>query len=377
MYLWDFALVLLVAIASVPVLMFISGLITKKLIDVDFVLKNDTVSKNESFPVQLRVTNRSIFPVGKAEAHIEYSNMCSSEVSTFRLFMPVQARNSQNVSFQLLSRYCGTLNIRCAYVTIYDPLKMFRFKVGKNICSSVSVFPEICEINGIVSYTDRVNDESASFSEHKSGDDPSEVFDLRNYNPGDKLNRIHWKLSSKKDEFIVKDYSLPVDTMCTVFLDLHCTRKGDELLPVIDTLTDTFVSVSNFLMENERKHSVVYFNRNSGQFIEKYVSDLNSLAELTKEIISSMCGDAEFQPPEIYFDDRGLSALSSFTFITSEPDGSAFEYIDANIDADLKNIIAVVTSPLEADQLRSFSGDTEVIPVLIGRVTSSIKDIEI
>lgn len=377
MYLWDFALVLLAAVIAVPVLMFLSGLITKMLIDVDFVLKNDTVSKNESFPVQLRVTNRSIFPVGKAEAHIEYSNLCSGEVNTFRLFMPIQARNSQNVSFQLLSRYCGDLNVRCAYVTICDPMKIFKFKVGKNICSSISVLPEISEINGIVTYTDRVNEESTTFSEHKPGDDPSEVFDLRSYNPGDKLNRIHWKLSSKKDEFIVKDYSLPVDTPCTIFLDLHCTRKGPELLPVIDTLAGTFVSLSHFLLENERRHSVVYFNRGAGQFVEKDVCDLSSLSELTKEIISSLCGDTPCQPPEIYLSDRQLPPLSSFTFITSEQDDSAFGYIQTGIDAELKNIVAVVTSPLEADILLSSAPGMEIIPVIIGRVSSSIKDIEI
>ena len=37
--------------------------------------------------------------------------------------------------------------------------------------------------------------ESDSYSTIKGGDDPSEVFAIREYREGDRLQRIHWKLS--------------------------------------------------------------------------------------------------------------------------------------------------------------------------------------
>ena len=124
MYLWDFALVLLIVVCAIPVLMFITTYITKLLIKVDMSVKNGTASKREDFPVFLRINNRSIFPVGKADAHIEYYNVFNNEINTFELHMPVQPLNEQSVTFQLSSQYCGIINIKCAFIYIYDPLKI-------------------------------------------------------------------------------------------------------------------------------------------------------------------------------------------------------------------------------------------------------------
>lgn len=377
MYLWDFALVLLAVMITIPVVMFITTLIAKKNIEVEFAVKNDTVSKKENFPVQIKITNNSIFPIGKAVAHIEYCNIFNGESSSFLMLMPIQPRNEQSVSFQLSSKYCGIITVCCLGIKIYDPIRLFKFTVGKNIRADIAVMPEGHEIGGQVSFTDRVNEESSVFSEHKAGDDPSEVFDLRGYNPGDKLNRIHWKLSSKKNEFIVKDYSLPVDIPCTVLLDMKCGVSSEYLLPVFDTLVETLVSVSQFLIEHERIHTVVYYDLRQNTFVEKTVSDTDSLAETIRDLILSLNVNLMCEPPENYFIEQSSLSLSSFILITSDPKPSVIEFIDESIDADLKNALVVVKSPHDASEISSVYSDVNIHPVVIGRISSSIKDIEV
>ncbi len=375
MYLWDFALVLLITIVAIPVLMFISTYITKKLIDVNFSIKEDTVMKNEEFPVLLKITNRSIFPIGKAEAFIEYCNIFSNEINTFNLLLPIQSKNTQSISFHLNSKYCGIIDIRCVYINIYDPLRIFEFKIGKNIHQEIAVMPECHEIIGQICSADKENEESSMFSEFKAGDDPSEIFDLRGYHQGDKLNRVHWKLSSKKDELIVKDYSLPVDTPCMVFLDLNI--KSEYTLPVFDTLIETLISVSQFMLENERFHSIVYCDSRTGEFIEKDISDTDELSEMTYELILSLNNNSGFQSVHNYFTEKNNISLSSFVFITSNPDPAVIEYIDENIEAEIKNAIVIITSPNAVAGIPPNNSNFNIIPVVIGRITSSIKDIEI
>ncbi len=379
MYLWDFALVLLVVVCAIPVIMFLTALITKLLIKVEMCIKDGTASKREDFPVFIRIDNSSIFPVGKAEAHIEYYNVFNNEINTFQLQMPVQPLNSQSVTFQLSSRFCGIVNIRCAYIYIYDPLRIFRFKVGRNLSSEVAVMPESHEIDGEVSYTDRINEESNVFSEFKPGDDPSEVFDLRGYHPGDKLNRIHWKLSSKKDEFIVKDYSLPVDIPCILFVNLKCYETNDQryTLPVFDTIVESLVSVSQFMLENERLHSVVFYSAKGGGFVERNIADPDDLAGTVQELILSVNDSLFCEPPELYFSEHSDLSLSSFTFITSLPDTQVLSYIDENVDADILNALIAVASPKEAEAFTGAYHDLHTIPVYIGRISSSVKDIEL
>lgn len=377
MYIWDFALVLLIVIALLPIVMFITTYMAQKLITVEFAVKDKNVPKNKDFPVQLVVTNKSIFPIGKAEAHIEYYNVFSNQISSFDLYMPIQSKNSQRITFQLKSKFCGIIKIRTSHINIFDPLRIFKFKTGQNIQTEVSIMPEGHEVSGIVHYIDRVNEESDVFSEHRPGDDPSEVFDLREYNPGDKLNRIHWKLSSKKDEFIVKEYSLPIDVPCSLFLDLKCYNDSEITLPVFDTLVETFLSISQFLLDNERGHSVIFFNASLNRFVERTISDSSDIAAVVNEIISSIKDNLYCQSPEHYFADNSNLSFASFTFISSSSDSAVLDSIDENIDADFKNAVMVVDSAESVEKLDAGYSTLNIVPVVIGKISASIKDIDI
>ena len=357
--------------------MFLTTLITKYSIKTEFAVQSKTTAKNTSFPVQLCITNKSIFPVGKAEVHIEYYNIFNNQINEFEMLVPIQARNTHRVTFQLSSKYCGILKIRSAYINLYDPLRIFRFRTGKNITAEIAIMPEIHEINGSISYTDRESEESSIFSENTAGDDPSEVFDLRDYVTGDKLNRIHWKLSSKKDDLIVKDYSMPVDVPCMIFLNLKCYEDSEYTLPVFDTLIETLISVSQFLIENERIHTLVYYNASMHEFCETEITIPEILVETIKNLILSMNDNLFCEPPEKYFQTNNNISLSSFTFITSLPDTPVLNYIEENIDADIRNAIVVVKSPESASTACSGFSELNIVPIVIGRITSSIRDIEL
>lgn len=377
LYVWNFSLILLIIFVTLPAVMFVTTLIAKYMIKADFAVQNKTTPKNSSFPVQLCVSNKSIFPIGKAEVHIEYYNIFNNQINEFELLFPVQARNTQRITFQLSSKYCGILKIRSAYIDIYDPLRIFRFRTGKNIQTEIAVMPEIHDVNGAISYTDRESEESSVFSENTAGDDPSEIFDLRDYIIGDKLNRIHWKLSSKKDELIVKEYSMPVDVPCMLFLNLKCYEDSEYTLPVFDTLVETLISVSQFMIENERIHTIVYYNAESRDFNEVNITSPEVLSATVRNIILSISDNLYCEPPERYFQVNSNISLSSFTFITSVPNTSVLHYIEENVDADIRNAVIVVKSPESAVEASSGLSELNTIPVVIGRITSSIKDIEL
>lgn len=377
LYVWDFALILLVVMLALPVIMFVTTFIAKKHIHAEFALKETVISKNASFPVQLCVTNTSFIPVGKAESRIEYYNIFNNSVSSFDIYMPIQARNTQRMTFQVNSKYCGIIIVKTAYISIFDPLRLFRFRIAKDISAKITVQPDTHEIGGIVSESAADYDESTIFSENKPGDDPSEVFDLRQYNPGDKLNRVHWKLSSKKDELIVKDYSLPIECSTALFLDLKYYEDSDYTLPIFDTLIETLVSLSHFLCENLRVHNVIYYSGKINRFVCEEIKEKGDIDELIRNITDSLRDDLFSESPYAYFSADELPHTSSITYISSHADPKTISCLASSVDAAVKNALIVVKSLEQSSNLQNMPEQLKMIPVVIGRISASIKDIEI
>ena len=68
----------------------------------------------------------------------------------------------------------------------------------------------------------------------KKGHDFSDVSDVREYIPGDKLMSIHWKLSAKRDILMVKDRVSMSDQQMVILAELS---GEDELVDEILSLT--------------------------------------------------------------------------------------------------------------------------------------------
>lgn len=66
---------------------------------------------------------------------------------------------------------------------------------------------------------DMNGDNDNLYSDKKAGNDPTEIFAIREYAPGDKIRNIHWKISAKMGQTMVKDYGLPLFEKDTVIIE--------------------------------------------------------------------------------------------------------------------------------------------------------------
>ena len=72
------------------------------------------------------------------------------------------------------------------------------------------------------------NDDEVQYTK---GDDVSQISQIRNYIPGDKLQNIHWKLSAKNEELQVKEFSKPYSDEVTLLVDLSQNGTIPKNLP--------------------------------------------------------------------------------------------------------------------------------------------------
>ncbi|MCL2754266.1 MAG: DUF58 domain-containing protein, partial [Oscillospiraceae bacterium] len=114
---------------------------------------------------------------------------------------------------------------------------------------------------------------------------------LREYHAGESLRHIHWKLSARQDNLIVKHMEANHDCSALIFCDT--TFKGntaEETLEISDTIIETAAAISKEIMFasggiGDCNTSVVFWqdpSRKSPQVLE--ISDAQSYGEFFKQI---------------------------------------------------------------------------------------------
>ena len=65
--------------------------------------------------------------------------------------------------------------------------------------------------------------------QNRKGNDPSEIFDIKDYTPGDDLRFVHWKLSGKADHLIMRQPSEPTHYHAIILMDLGMEQDGQSV----------------------------------------------------------------------------------------------------------------------------------------------------
>lgn len=100
------------------------------------------------------------------------------------------------------------------------------------------------------------------YDELRPGYDPTENFDIREFRDGDRLENIHWKLSAKMDDLVIREKSLP--KACPVVLFL----KG--------AIPEEYAALSFSLLDQECPHYVCWMSLAEGDIIRARVDDEES-----------------------------------------------------------------------------------------------------
>ena len=97
--------------------------------------------------------------------------------------------------------------------------------------------------------------DSDRFSDEKPGDDPSEIFDIREFKDGDRLNSIHWNLTVKTGKIMVKDFSFPLNNSDRI---VFASQK--KVFDNTDMMFEGLLSLIYLMLEQKRTVTICYPN---------------------------------------------------------------------------------------------------------------------
>lgn len=245
----------------------------------ELLIKNTPIQKNEALPIQLKIYSKSFFLACRVRVKLTIRNESLQQEQT-RTFFITANDSGQTVEQVISSQYCGMLSCSIAELRIYDALGLFSFSKKTESNYFIVVLPSVYPLMAINSafLQDLQNN---SPSRIMKGNDPSEIIDIREYRDGDRLAKIHWKLSDKYDQLMVKDFGDPYSNNVLMLFDLNGTNNEQ-----LDGLLDAVYSISNFLLKNQIAYEMEWYDSLHERLVHNSITEKNDM-ELALEAILS------------------------------------------------------------------------------------------
>lgn len=288
LYNGDFSLYIMVFVFVLPLILQIGLIISRFTLKITLNSDSKIFVKNENCRFKISIKNPTPFPFSSGKIKIDYQNKFSKQENSMYITIPIHPFTTENIDFFLSSEFCGIMSVKVSSIKIYDCIRLFSAYIKSKSNCPVFILPS-------GEYKIIQNSESNVFSENnniflknKSGDDPSEIFDLTDFSYGDKESRIHWSLSARQGKLITKHYSKPASTSILIISNLSASFVNNSI-EALDTALELIHAITLNFINSEVPVEICYFNNEISDICKIKVSDEETLLITLPEIISNAC----------------------------------------------------------------------------------------
>lgn len=227
---------LLIAVLLYPVIAAMFAFVLLISVKAEFGAKRIVIDKNEPFDLAVTLKNRSILPGVPVEI---YCHIPDREIGLFadkRVFASVSPLGQAMLSVGCVHKYRGSFECRIYSLSFVDPLRIVRLtKKQKDVLPTIFL-PRKLPLEDILS----TSSGEQSFSPKKPLTSEREDFShVRNYRSGDIMQLVHWKLTAKQDELMIKQFDSVNDVRAAVLCDFNVYPGECNVMLRTDTVIET------------------------------------------------------------------------------------------------------------------------------------------
>lgn len=239
--------------------------------------------------VKIIIKNSLPLPVMRMKALLTVENTLTGEIENEWMNLPPVAAGKNYLSGKLLLKGAGNYEVTLKKIEIYDMTGLLSWKRRVRSSGRIQILPELHAVPvQLTLATKNFYGESDLYDEHRSGYDNSETFGIRAYQKGDRLQHVHWKLTVKQDEMMVKEQSLPKSCPVVLFLNFHSEKRYRKSSVGLSFL-EAAISLSFSMTDAGCSHYVAWYDEESRDIIRLRVDDEESLYYLISRLMNVKC----------------------------------------------------------------------------------------
>ena len=215
------------------------------------------VEKGNDIPVYFELNNPTFCPFFLCEISFFVNNLYHPNPYDHTLAIHVLPKNTEKIKLPVETSFIGMVKIEVTNIALSDLLHFFTYSLTGQYVTEVPVFPQESKTEDLPATPSSDGLDEYTESDAK-GSISSDVKEIRQYLPGDRLQRIHWKLSAKLDDLFVKEMA---HTSVLSLVILPELQKDN-----IEQTVSVLLGCVKTLQEREERFEVCLFNANSIDF---------------------------------------------------------------------------------------------------------------
>ncbi len=237
-------IVLIMAAVVPPLYSVVLYVAARRSVKVTFSQKLKSAEKGKKLPLKVCIESRGKVSLGcRVVLFLVVNDGLGAYSNTIKKKIYLNSQQEEILLF-LDPKRCGFFEARVDKIICYQGFSLLRYAARPEAVTSFFVMPEYREYPIPIKLDGEEREgDSECYSSVKAGNDPSELYDIRYYRPGDRQNAINWKLSAKKKEMIVQDYGFPIACDTAVLIDLTNERDADTIERAMELLYFTAVQM--------------------------------------------------------------------------------------------------------------------------------------
>ena len=261
-YLSTFVLVLILVLPILSLLLALPGWMGSM---ASAVPEASLVTVGGSARFRIILYHSSFLPLIRPRIRLRWTNQLTGESGESKI--TVTARKPAELT--VTATHCGRLVCQVEKAVCCDLLGLFPLPVRKGPERAVLILPAQLELEGKEELA--AGENAGTVLRPRPGGGPGEDYDLREYRVGDPLRSVHWKLSSKKDELVVRETLEPQQAAIVVTYDHF--GPSEEL----DRTFAQLWALSRWLLQQDRPHHIQWASPLTGVAEDRAVDSPNAL----------------------------------------------------------------------------------------------------
>ena len=234
--------------------------VLRSMISFEEILAASECERDSDIAFRVRFKNRSPLLATRVKATFFIADMFDNVANESSTTLALSPFEEYELSFGARFEHIGSYHAGLKSIEIADFLGLFTKAIENTTQQVVHVTPKLVELDGI-RFSDDAMDEATKAAKSVLADSMDYAY-VREYEQGDPLKTIHWKLSARAGGYMTRLYEVYSNPTVAIVMDFYApVDEATDLMSMFDAVVESAFSLARYARRQGMEVQVTFLSR--------------------------------------------------------------------------------------------------------------------